>query len=195
MKKIILFTIIFLISLNGLKTKAVTFDTYYPPQDERPKESIILKAGTFLKVMNLRDINTFTGDIGDECEFVNVTDMFIGEFLIIPKSSHIYGTIEDIREPVQGNNAAIKIKIEKIVTPDEDKTYYVNGYIEGDSNFYIGGEQTAPAYYKTTAHYTEGWGGGILQMTPLNIYEFGKHTQIKAGQEVRVILVNDLKIN
>jgi len=174
---------------------AVTFDDYYPNSDERPTESIVLKAGTIIKVMNLRGINTFTGDIGDECEFINTSDMFVGEFNVIPKNSHVYGVIEDIREPVQGNNASIKIKINKLVTPDLDTTYYLDGYIGGGADFYIGGEQTAPVYYKTTPHYNEGWGDGILQLTPLNIYAFGKHTQIKAGQEVFVILVKDLKIN
>ena len=184
-----------LILFIGLKSNAVTFDEYYPPQDEYPTQSIVLKAGTMLKVMSLRNINTFTGDIGDDCEFINVADMFVGEYRILPKNSHVYGTIEDIREPVQGNNASMKIKINKIVTPDLDTTFYVDAYVEGASDFYIGGEQTNPAYYKATPHYTQGWGGGILQMTPLNIYGYGKHTQINAGQEVFVILVKDLKIN
>lgn len=192
--KIVKYFTLILILILGMKSNAVTFDNYYPPQDEYPNKSIVLRSGTILKVMNLRDINTFTGDIGDECEFINVTDMFVDEFLILPKNSHVYGSIEDIREPVQGNNAAIKIKINRIVTPDTDTTYYVEAYIGGGADFYVGGEQTAPAYYKTNPHYNEGWGGGILQMTPLNIYGFGKHTQIKAGQEVFVILVKDLKI-
>lgn len=194
MKKFNVILLIFFLFL-GLNAQAVTFDSYYPPEDEEFTEPIVLKAGTFLKVVNLRNINTFTADIGDECEFINVTDMFVKENLIIPKNSHLFGVVEDIREPVQGNNASIKIKVNKIVYPDKDTVYYIEAYIEGRENFYIGGEQTAPAYYKLTPHYTQGWGGGILQMAPLNIYGFGKHTQIKAGQEVFVVLVKDLKIN
>ena len=192
--KLLKYFIFAFILLIGIRANAVTFDAYYPPEDDYPTQSIVLSPGTLIRVMNLRDINTFTGDIGDECEFISDADFFVGEYIIIPKNSHFFGKIEDIREPVQGNNASMKIKIEKIVTPNQEKTYYMEGYIEGGSDFYIGGEQTAPAYYKTTPHYTQGWGGGILQMTPLNIYGFGKHTQIKPGQEVHIILVKDLKI-
>ncbi|MCR5261423.1 MAG: hypothetical protein K6C94_06250 [Candidatus Gastranaerophilales bacterium] len=194
-RKILHLIILTIFTFTAFKADAVTFDDYYPNPDERPTESIVLKSGTLLKVMCVRGINTFTGDIGDECEFINTSDMFVGEFNVLPKNSHVYGVIEDIREPVQGNNAAIKIKINKLVTPDLDTTYYLDGYIGGGADFYIGGEQTAPVYYKATPSYNEGWGNGILQMNPLNIYAYGKHTQIKAGQEVFVILVKDLKIN
>ena len=51
------------------------------------------------------------------------------------------------------------------------------------------------AYYKKTPHYIEGWGYGILQLTPINIYEQGKHAQIKPGAELLVIFHKDLKIN
>lgn len=182
-----------MILLAGISANAVTFDRYYPTE-QIPPNGITLSAGNFLRVVNLRDINTFANDIGDECEFINTTDMFIGDVLVIPKNSHIYGVIEDIREPVQGNDAAIKIKVDKLVTADGDKTYYLHGHIFGANDNYIGGGQTNPAFYKTTPHYTEGWAIGILQLTPLNIYGYGKHQQIKAGDEVFIILERDLKI-
>lgn len=182
-----------LILLIGLNSGAVTFDKYYP-DEEIPPSGVKLSAGTIIRVMNLRDINTLVNDIGDECEFINVTDMFIGDYLVLPKNSHIYGSVEDIREPVQGNNAAIKIRIDKIVTANGDYTYFVEGHIGGGADNYIGGEDTAPAYYKTTPHYISGWGGGILQLLPMNVYTFGEHKSIKAGEEVFVILHKDLKI-
>lgn len=191
MKKNLLLIIIL---LCGIAVQAVTFDRYYPTENI-PSQGVVISAGNFLRVVNLRDINTFANDIGDECEFINITDMFIGDVLAIPKNSHIYGVIEDIREPVQGNNAAIKIKVDKLITADGDKTYFLEGHIFGANDNYIGGELTAPAFYKTTPHYIEGWSDiGILQLTPLNIYGYGKHTQIKAGDEVFVILERDLKI-
>ncbi|MGN0015653.1 MAG: hypothetical protein ACI37T_09580 [Candidatus Gastranaerophilaceae bacterium] len=181
------------ILLIGISASAVTFDKYYPDA-EIPPSGIKISAGTFIRAMNLRDINTLVNDIGDECEFINVTDMFIGDYLVLPKNSHIYGSVEDIREPVQGNNAAIKIRIDKIVTANGDYTYFVEGHISGGADNYIGGEDTAPAYYKTTPHYIGGWGGGILQLLPMNVYAFGEHKKIKAGEEVFVILHKDLKI-
>lgn len=191
MKKLLLLLLLLLISNPS---EGVTFDNYYP-DDEKPTKNLVMCKGTFLRVVNLRDINSFTADIGDECEFINKTDMFIDEYLVIPQNSKIYGHIEDIREPVQGTNGAIKIKITKIVTPYEDHIYEVDGHIYAPNNNYIGGEQTHVAYYKKTPHYIKGWGYGILQLTPLNIYEFGKHAQIKPGAELYVVLHHDLKIN
>ena len=185
--------ILMLIFINS-DANAVTFDKYYP-NAEIPPEGKILKAGTIIRVMSLRDINTFSNDIGDDCEFINVTDMFMGVYAVLEKNAHIYGQIEDIREPVQGNNAAIEIKIEKIVTADGEREYYTEGHIYSAGDNYIGGEETNPVYYKTTPHYISGWGGGILQLTPLNIYGNGEHKQIKAGEELFVILEKDLKIN
>lgn len=184
---------IIFILFTGLNVQAVTFDRYYPSEPV-PENGITINAGTFLKVMNLRDINTLNNDIGDECEFLNVTDMFIGDNLVIPKNTHVFGVVEDIREPVQGNDAAIKIKIDRLFFPDTEKTYYVEGHVAGGSDFYIGGGQTNPAYYRTVPHYTDGWGAGVLQLAPLNIYGYGKHMQIKAGEELIIILQQNLKI-
>ena len=191
MKKILLLIIFILFSLP---TFGVTFDAYYP-DDEKPNKPLYIRGGTFIRVVNVRDINSFTADIGDECEFINKYDMFIDEYLVIPQNSKVYGVIEDVREPVQGTNGAIKIKIDRIVTPYGDKTFYPDAHIYTTSDNYIGGEQTKPAYYKKTPHYIEGWGYGILQLAPINIYEQGKHAEIKPGAELLVIFHKDLKIN
>jgi hypothetical protein len=183
--------------LISLQANATTFDKYYP-NETPPEKPIILRSGTIIRVLNLRGISTFANDIGDECEFINVTDMFVDEYLVFPKDTRLYGVVEDIREPVQGNDGAIKIKINKIVTPNGElyysRTYYVDAYISNGGDNYIGGGQTKPAYYRTVAHYNEGW-DPILQLQPLNIYGFGKHTVLKTGEEYFVILQKDLKIN
>ena len=190
MKKIILAILLLLFSSEAY---SVTFDEYYP-EDIKPSKNLTVRKGSYIKVVNLRGINTFTYDIGDECEFINTNDMFIDEYLVLPRNSKVYGVVEDIREPVQGTNSAIKIKINKIVTPYQDKTFYPKAHIYSKNNMYIGGEQTNPAYYKKSPHYIEGWGSGVLQLTPLNIYEFGKHTNIKPGTELYALLEEDLKI-
>ena len=161
-------------------------------------QEVIISKGTFLKVMPLKDICTSTSDIDDGVTFINLYDMYVDETDAVPEKSLIYGYIEDIREPVQGSNAAIKIKFNKIVTP-EKKVIPIDAYLFSPNDNYIGGEQTNPKYYVKTPHFTQGFGRGIadgvLQYAPLNIREEGKHTIIKPGAEMYLILNEDLKIN
>ncbi len=156
--------------------------------------NIIIKKGTFLKVMSERQISTQEADIDDGVSFINAYDMYVEDTNAIPQNSVFYGIIEDLKEPVQGTNGALKIKITKFITPDK-RTVPIDGYIYNENDNYIGGELTAPMYYSKTPHYIEGFGGGVLQYSPVNIRHPGKHTVIKPGAELFLILNSDLKIN
>lgn len=149
-----------------------------------------LRAGTFLKALNLTEISTLLHDIDDEIVFINATDMFVYETKAIPENSKIYGIVEDVLEPVQGRDGAIKIYIYKIITPDK-KVYRVKGHIYSENENYIGGAQTQSVYYQKMPYYMEGI-KPMLKATPLNIYEMGKHTVINPGSEFFVLLEEDI---
>ena len=149
-----------------------------------------LRAGAFLKVLNLSEISTLLHDIDDEVVFINTTDMFVYETKAIPENSKIYGIVEDVLEPVQGRNGAIKIYIYKIITPDK-KVYRVKGHIYSENQNYIGGEQTQSVYYQKMPYYMEGI-KPLLKATPLNIYEMGKHSVYNPGSEFFVLLEEDI---
>lgn len=187
MKRLCLLTIFLSLALINISAPRI-----FATDNETPVS--IIKKGTFLKAMAQRDISTSTADIGDEVTFINLLDMYVVETNAIPQNSILYGTIEDLKEPVQGTNAAIKIKITKIITPTK-KVIPVNAYIYSENDNYIGGELTSSMYYNRIPHYTEGWGGGVLQYAPMNIRNPGKDTIIKPGAELFVIFMDDLKIN
>lgn len=154
---------------------------------------VVIKKGAFLKALNLVEISTVLADIGDEVSFISPIDMFVGEINAVPQDTKFYGHIEDIKEPVQGTNGAIKIKIDKMITPNR-RTIPLNAYIYSQNDNYIGGELTPAKYYHRMPHYTQGWGGGVLQYTPSNVRFFGQHTLIKPGAELLIIINEDLKI-
>lgn len=164
------------------------------------QESIPLKIskGTFIKVLSLREICSASADTGDDVSFMNLLDMYVDETNVIPEKSIAYGYIEDVREPVQGLNGAMKIKINKIVTP-EKKVIPINAYVFSPNDNYIGGDQTSPKYYVKIPHFTKGLGNGradgVLQYAPVNIREDGKPVIIKPGSELLLILKDDLKLN
>ncbi len=149
-----------------------------------------LRAGTFLRVLNLTEISTLMADIDDELTFLNTQDMYLYETNAIPANTKIFGEVEDVLEPVQGRDGAIKIKITKMITPDK-KVYKVKGHIYSQNDNYLGGAQTATIYYRKVPHYHQGL-RGFLQAAPTNILENGKHTVILPGAELFVVLEEDV---
>ncbi len=161
---------------------------------DTPQKPIILMKGTFLKAFLQKEISTQLADIGDKVYLINSLDMYVDDTNVIPSGSKLYGFIEDLREPVQGTNASVKIKIEKIITPS-GVNIPVNAYVYGEDDNYLGGERTHAMYYNRMPHYIEGMGGGVLQFAPTDIRYPGQHLLIKAGSEQKVVLIDDLKIN
>lgn len=186
MKKFTVITIFFILTLlTCLQVAAQTAE----------QEAIAkIDKDTFLKVICPVEISSSLADIGDEVTFINESDMYVDDINAVPRGTKIIGIVEDLKEPVQGTNAAMKFKITKMITPD-NRAIPLNAYIYSENNNYIGGEQTSPMYYRKTPTYVEGWYSGVLQYTPSNIRNPGQPTIIKAGTELFVILIDDLKIN
>ncbi len=149
-----------------------------------------IRAGAFIKVMTRDEFSTLTSDIGDEVLFINTQDMYVYETNAIPKDTIFFGEIEDVKEPVDGRDGALKILVYKMITPDK-KVYKINGYIYSENDNYIGGAATNSIYYHKVPHYIHGL-KPFLQEAPLNVYEMGRHTVVKPGAELFIILNNDI---
>ena len=179
MKKIYYFLLLSLLIFNGFNIVTAEEETVQK-----------LRAGTFVKVMTLNEFSTLTADAEDEVQFANIQDMYVYETNAIPEGTIFYGEIEDVREPVEGKDGALKISIYKMITPDK-KVYKLNAHIYGDEENYIGGRNTEPVYYHKTPHYIQKM-KPMLHVIPLNIYEMGKHTIVKPGAELFIIIENDV---
>lgn len=149
-----------------------------------------VRSGTFLKVLNLAEISTLMADAEDEVMFLNLNDMYVYENKVFPANTKIYGEVEEVLEPVAGRDAAIKISIHKMITPDK-KVYKVKGHIYSEENNYLGGRQTQPIYYRKVPHYNYGL-KPMLKVAPLNILEMGQHTVILPGAELFMVLEEDV---
>lgn len=154
------------------------------------EEVVKVRSGTFLKVMNTNEISTLISDEEDKVVFINTQDMYVYETNVIPVNTKIYGEIEEILEPVQGRDGALKISIYKMITPDK-KVYRVKGHIYSENENYIGWKYTAPTYYRKVAHYNHRM-QPMLQVAPLNVLEMGQHTVILPGAELFVVLEEDI---
>ena len=154
------------------------------------EEVVIVRAGTFLRVMNLAEISTLMADAEDEVVFMNTQDMYVYETNVIPANTKIYGEVEEVLEPVQGRDGALKILIYKMITPDK-KVYKVKGHIYSENNNYLGGKTTQATYYKKVPHYNFGM-RPFLKAVPLNVLEMGQHTVVLPGAELFMIIEEDI---
>ena len=156
-------------------------------------KAVSIREGTFIKVTVPNEISTLLYDKGDKVCVYNSTDVYLYETNAIPEGSVICGYVEDLLEPVQGRNAAIKIRMTKIITTDK-RIYDIDAYIYSPNNNYFGGEETPPAYYQKVPHYSTCY-KPMLQYAPINVYQPGTHTVIKPGSELLLILNQPAEIN
>lgn len=149
-----------------------------------------VRSGTFLKVVNLAEFSSLVADVDDEIVFMNTQDMYIYETNAIPANTKIYGYVEDVLEPVEGRDGAIKIAIYKMITPDR-KVYKVKGHIYTQNDNYLGGRKTDPTIYRKVPYYNDRM-RPFLRVAPLDVLEMGKHTVVLPGAELYVILEEDM---
>lgn len=157
-------------------------------------DEIILPAGSFIPVLSTQEISTETCPEGYKVKFISTSDLFMYETNIIPRETVFYGYIEKINEPVVGTNAAMKIKITKLIMPDGFEIP-IQGYIYSSNNNIIGGGLTPPAEWVKMPHYQAKFQGiawnhraATLQMRPGGKRSMGVHTKIPAGDQQIIIL-------
>jgi hypothetical protein len=150
-------------------------------------KAVSLAKGSFLKAVSLREVSTSTVKTGDFVYFINPSDIYIGESNVIPKNSIYTGRIESVIEAVEGVNAAMKIKIMQLNTPD-DVEYTLDAYVFWNGTTTVGGDLAQVEYYAKMPHYTTQTPKGVLQLVPTSVRYFGKPRVIKAGEEVTFIL-------
>ena len=163
-------------------------------------DEIILPAGSFIPVLSTQEISTETCPEGYKVKFISTSDLFMYETNILPRETVFYGYIEKINEPVVGTNAAMKIKITKLILPDGFEIP-VQGYIYSSNDNIIGGELTPPSEWVKMPHYQARFQGipwnyrmTTLQIRPGGKRSMGVHTKIPAGDQQIIILTSNTPI-
>ncbi len=159
----------------------------------RNYKPISIAKGSFLKAISQRTISTSTVKVGDIEYFINPEDVFIGTSVVIPKNSVYLGEVQEVLEAVEGVNAAMKIKIYKVITPAKDE-FALDAYVYWKGTTTVGGDLSEVAYYTRMPHYPGDWKKGALQFVPTSIRQMGHPTVIRAGDEVTFIINTDLSL-
>ena len=190
MKRILILIISIIVSALYVSTHA---NKAYSDSSLRNYKPIQIAKGSFLKAISQRDISTSTAKVGDIEYFINPENVYIGTSNVIPKNSVYLGEVQEVREAVEGVNAAMIIKIYKVITPDKNEfALDANVYWKGSTT--IGGDLSEVAYYDKMPHYPGDWKRGALQLVPTTIRQMGHPTTIRAGEEVTFVINNDLSL-
>ncbi len=161
--------------------------------DIRDYDAIEIPAGTFIPVINTQEISTQYCSEGYKVKFIATNDMYLHDTNIVPRGTEFYGYIEKINAPVVGTNAAMKIKITKMVYKDGYEVP-VRGYLYTSNNNIFGGELTPPEKLLRIAHRQQRVKKTTLQIRPGNVRQMGKHTVIETGSNEIIVLTDTAMI-
>ncbi len=161
--------------------------------DIRDYDAIEIPAGTFIPVMNTQEISTQYCSEGYKVKFIATNDMYLHDTNIVPRGTEFYGYIEKINAPVVGTNAAMKIKITKMIYKDGYEVP-VRGYLYTSNDNIFGGELTPPEKLLRIAHRQQRVKKTTLQIRPGNVRQMGKHTVIETGSNEIIVLTDTAMI-
>lgn len=161
--------------------------------DMRGYNAVEIPAGTFIPVMNAQEISTQYCSEGYKVKFIVTNDMFVHDTKIIPKDTYIYGYIEKINDPIIGTNAAMKIKVTKLVYRSGVEVP-IKGYLYSSNKNIFGGGISEPAEYIKMAQRQLRVGKITLQAKPSYQRKMGTHTTIQSGSNEMVVLTAPAQI-
>lgn len=182
----LLFTLVVPSGVWGEETQLRTYD------------GIELSAGTFVPVINTAEVSTLNCDEGFPVKFIATSDLYLYETTVIPRETEFYGYLEEIKDPVIGTNASMRIKITRMVYTDGFEIP-LKAYIYTPNNNIIGGELTPPAEWVKVPHYQKrffsmrSW-APTLQVRPGNKRQMGQHVAVKTGERCFVVLMEPVTI-
>lgn len=161
----------------------------------RDYAKIEIPAGTFISVESAQEISTQYCQEGYKVQFIATNNFYLNDTNIIPENTRFIGYVEDVHDPVIGTNASFKVKITKMILPD-DYELPMNGYIYTSNGNMIGGEMTEPASWRKMPHYQSKISGNspTLQIRPGRERKEGGHAVILSGENSIVVLTEPLII-
>ncbi len=191
---------LFIILILGILAVMPMYKTFAEPLVEplflemRDANPIELPEGTFIGVESAQEISTQYCQEGYKVRFISTNDYYVDDTNVVPSNTAFLGYVEDVHDPIVGTNASFKVKITKMILPD-DYEIPVEAYIYSSNNNIIGGELTPPAAWRKMPHYQSKIGDKTtLQIRPARERQKGTHAIILAGEDRLVVFTKPLTI-
>ncbi len=157
---------------------------------------VYVPKGTLIKVYTKIPLTTEHLEEGSNVYFVVPSDVWVQEEKAFAAGDIFRGHVSMLRMPVQGVNAAMKVKITDIIKK-EGYTDEVSGTLIFGNKDMLGGNLTEPSSYNKSYFPRKVYGGiwgGTYKYVPSGEYEFGKHMVINMRDSLFVQLDEDYYI-
>ena len=156
-----------------------------------------LQKGALIKVYAKTPVSTDSLEEGSIVYFISPVDLWILEQKAIEKGDIFYGYVDMLKMPTKGVNAALSIKIKKIVKLNGEIKDIEGSLIFPNGSKVLGGTLTNPESYNTAVHPRKVYGniwGGTLQYVPSGEYQFGSHVGVQSRDSLLIRLDEDYQI-
>ncbi len=175
--------IIILVIILFTTSSAMAYDPYVPK-------------GTLIKVYTKIPLTTEHLEENSVVYFVVPSDVWVQEKKAFSAGDIFKGYVSMLKMPVQGVNAAMKIKITDVIKK-EGYMEEVSGRLIFGNTETLGGNLTAPASYNKSFFPRKVYGsvwGGTFRYVPSGEYEFGRHMIINMRDSLFVQLDEDYQV-
>ncbi len=150
-----------------------------------------LQKGALIKVYTRTPLSTDNLDEGSIVNFIAGSDLWVLEKKAIEKGDIFFGYVDMLKMPIKGVNAAMSIKVKKIVKKNGFEDEIDGNIIFPNGSDVLGGNLSNPASYNTSFHPRKVYGniwGGSLQYVPSGEYEHGVHVGINSRDSLFIQL-------
>ena len=166
--------------------------------DETPANSeffniYTLPAGTPFHVLLQTPIHTGSSQLYDPIEASVAQDLYLGEALMISQNSRVRGRIVRLEQPIQGQNAILKVDFTDLILPNGE-TLPIKAYIKTDRPDHSWGGQLTPGTKPRRVTHRV-WGIGDYNKTVMGgPRAMGVHLEALPGERYTIILEEPVKI-
>ncbi|MBK8190543.1 MAG: hypothetical protein IPK79_08860 [Vampirovibrionales bacterium] len=168
---------------------------YYASVVEAQPEptSFTLPVGSALHVVLQTPVSTAINHVGDPVEAAVSQPLYIGRTLVLGKQARLLGRVTVCEVPVQGENATLGIRFDRL-TQDDGAQLPVVAHVQTDRPGHVwGGELTPGTKFRAIPYHV--WGIGAYNRVVLDgPRQMGAHIQWLPGERMTLILESPLTL-
>lgn len=152
-----------------------------------PADAVILPSGSALHVVLQTPISTALNHPGDPVEAAVSQALFMGSTEVLSRHARLLGRITALEQPVQGKNALLGIRFERL-TLEDGQQIPLSAHVRTDRPEHVWGGELTPGTKPRAIPYHV-WGIGAYNRIVLEgPRQMGAHCQFLPGERMTVIL-------
>lgn len=157
------------------------------PQNQSHNGSITLPTGTAIRAWLLTELHTATTQLGQPVEAQTSQAIYVGTQVVIQKGTTLLGTVTQSLPPVEGRDAILQVKFDRLVTKNGDMVS-IASHVHTQTPEYVWGGAITPGTEEVIVRHTVLGVGMYNQSTLGGKRGMGKHIQQPIGAPLTIVL-------